>query len=100
MKNVLRVILALGLPLVSGGCTEADWANVLSYRSPQSQNDAFPPAVTTPTAAATTSAASEKCSRTAHERAGDTSNQGFDDDTAQRVYQATYADCMHGASQN
>jgi len=84
------------------GCTDADWAHVMSYApaagpaTPEESEAAAPPpvAANVPPASAVSERAQRECVEWAGERAEDAANQNFDAETAQHVRDATYADCM------
>jgi hypothetical protein len=127
----MRVLAIAAAAALLAGCTDADWAHVMSYAptGPSVHDEPPPPepvqaatATAAPTAVspmavpgasrtppagtgglsssatvASTSVsekAQRECIQWADERAQDTTNQKFDDDTALKVRDATYADCM------
>ena len=95
--NPLRKAILLTSALLLAGCTDADWAHVLSSDAPAA---AYPPAMPSPAAAANYSAyiaapsVTKKCNDVAAQRMIDASSQGFDETVQQQVHDKTYADCM------
>ncbi len=95
MRRILPLLAAASL---LAGCSDADWAHVMSY-------DDYPPsAAAAPDAPAPTYAsvatvsaspsAADRCSRVAEERMTDADYQGFDAATQQQVRDKTYSDCL------
>lgn len=93
----MRILLSLASVLLLAGCTDADWARVMTYGDGAKSLN-YPE----DTAAANYSAyvagrpptAEQKCSRIAQERSEDAAVQGFEPDVQQEVHNRTYADCM------
>jgi hypothetical protein len=97
----LRILLPLASVLLLAGCTDAEWAHVITYGDgakalnyPEDTAAANYAAY----AAGRPSAAGQKCARVAQERSDDSANQGFDADVQLQVHDRTYADCMTWAA--
>ncbi len=92
----LRQAILLMSVLLLAGCTDADWAHVLSSGT----QAAYPPDMPSPAAAANYSAyvaapsVTKKCTAVANQRMIDAGSQGFDEIVQQQVHDKTYADCM------
>jgi hypothetical protein len=101
----VRKVLILIAGLFVAGCTDADWAHVTSYDNP---SNSYPPDSPGPApvdagipvrpAAAIKSSPTANCLDVARKRSHDASDQGFDDDVRQDVYDKTYANCMAWAA--
>lgn len=95
--NPLRKAILLISILLLAGCTDADWAHVLSSDPPAA---AYPPAMPSAAAAANYSAyvaapsVTKKCTDVAEQRMIDAASQGFDETVQRGVHDKTYADCM------
>lgn len=94
-----KVLLLAGL-LLLGGCTDLDWAQIVSYEDTpaavpdkSAQIAAVNYAAFAGTQTATPST-EQRCARNAQERASDIEDQGFDADMQKKVYDKTYADCV------
>jgi PBP1b-binding outer membrane lipoprotein LpoB len=99
--NLLRKAILLTSILLLAGCTDADWAHVMSFDAPTSRAPAtYPPDMPSAAAAANYSAyvaapsVTKKCNDVADQRMNDAASQGFEDDVVQQVHDKTYADCM------
>ena len=97
----LRKAILLTSVLLLAGCTDADWAHVMSFNSPGSAPSAtYPPDMPSAAAAANYSAyvaapsVTKKCNDVADQRMSDAASQGFDDEVQRQVHGKTYADCM------
>ena len=101
----MRVLLILASVLLLAGCTDSDWAHVMSGVGVGSDK---PPAYPDSAAAANYAAYAgghgsvptpeQKCARVAKERSDDVTAQGFEAEVQQQVYDSTYADCIAWAS--
>ncbi|HXC55119.1 MAG TPA: hypothetical protein VNU97_07480 [Rhizomicrobium sp.] len=84
--------------LLLAGCTDADWANVVSFSPSPAQEY---PVGATPVdyrAATASPSATATCSRAARERSQDAAVQQFDETVQQQVRDSAYADCMKWAA--
>ena len=98
----MRKAVVLASLFLLAGCTDADWAHVMSYDAPTAYPDTPSREVASLNystfAAAPT--AEKKCAKLADERTLDASQQGFDNDVLQQVHDKTYADCMEWAAKH
>ena len=93
----MRIVLSLVSVLLLAGCSDADWAAVMTYGDGAKVQN-YPE----DTAAANHAAyvagrpptAEQKCAHVAQERSDDAAVQGFEADVQQDVHNRTYADCM------
>ncbi len=98
MRGLLALVVVLGV----GGCTNADWAHVVSFNDSQwtaadgPKTDA--PALDPSAAPARSGKLNPGCQTVASDRSSDVAMQGFDEDTQTSVYNRTYADCMAWAA--
>ena len=93
----MRIVLSLVLVLLLAGCTDADWAYVMTYGDGAKALN-YPEDTAAANHAADVSGrpptAEQKCARVAQERSDDAAVQGFEADVQQQVHDRTYADCM------
>jgi len=88
----MRAFLVLIATLCVAGCSNSDWANVVTYVGEQSGFAGDTTARPEPAAAAMP--LNPRCQDIATERAADTAEQGFDEDTRNAVYKRAYAECV------
>ena len=93
----MRIFLSLASVLLLAGCTDADWANVMTYGDgAKALNYPEDAAAANYTAyvAGRRPTPEQKCAAVAQERSADAAVQGFESDVQQEVHARTYADCM------
>lgn len=92
--QALRIASVLAVVFLAG-CTDGDWASVMSSFD-GSPGDAPAAPVVAANAVPTRSAdglMAETCRKAASDRASDVAMQGFNADLQKTVYDKTYADC-------
>jgi hypothetical protein len=107
LGDAVRKVLVLTSVLLLGGCSDGEWASMVSFDPPTYFDGA---AAGTEAPGGTTAAsyarivpspsAAAGCARVADERASDAAFADFDDATQQMVRDKTYADCMAWAARH
>lgn len=93
MRRFIPLVAALAL----AGCTDADWAHVMSFAP-----EAPPPVQAAANANYTAfvngtgsrQSVDQLCARAARDRSDDLAGQGFDEDIQKKAYDRTYGDCL------
>ena len=93
----MRIVLSLASVLLLAGCTDAEWASVMTFGdgakalnypdNAAAANYAAYRAGRQPTA-------EQRCAHVAQERSDDAAVQGFEAEVQQDVHDRTYTDCM------
>lgn len=97
----MRKLIVLASVLLLAGCTDGDWAHVMSNGAPLAYPaDARDAAVdySSFVAPAARPSTTQKCAAVADERMRDAGIQGVEDSLLQQVRDHTYANCMQWAA--
>ena len=107
LGDAVRKALVLTSVLLLGGCSDGDWASMVSFDPPTYFEGAAAgmeaPGDTTAASYARivpSPSAAAGCTRVADERASDAAFADFDEAAQQVVHDKTYADCMAWASRH
>jgi len=97
----LRKLIVLASVLLLAGCTDGDWAHVMSNAAPSAYPARASDAAATYSsfvAPAARPSTTQKCAAVADERMGDADLQGLEGPLLQQVRDQTYANCMQWAA--
>ena len=102
-ETALRKLVAIAFLSLLAGCTDADWAHVMSYGTDAKYPDDAPRAAVNyaaNTGAPVASSVARNCERTAADRSSDVEAQGYDEALQHEVHDRVYADCMTWAARS